>query len=305
VVLIITVLMRGFRPSCHSCPCSRSLPTHAGGQFSHKRLLDLAAITGFSGLVLSVTLYFRTVITFRIAGRPIGPVQERRQAMCRSKAEGGRRCKPKSGRGFPAAVDSTSRSATPGPSGLMRRSRAAVLKDAQEQLGDLLDAIVDGAPVDSAAALVSAADVDVADQVAEAITASLQTHGCPRGKWRRHLLCGALAAVAQAMEAGEKLAKTVVTKGVTAALTSCGVPRLAAGLAARAAVGTLMKMPPARNWEDVRRAVQLLAVSMCPNVANHPAVEQYCLRPLASQFLSDVIQAELGTLPGGDSAAAG
>ena len=43
------------------------------------------------------------------------------------------------------------------------------------------------------------------------------------------------------MKAGEDLAKTAVTKGVTAALTSSGIPRLAAGLAARAAVDTLMK----------------------------------------------------------------
>ncbi len=37
--------------------------------------------------------------------------------------------------------------------------------------------------------------------------------------------------------------------------------------AARAAVDTLMKPTPTRNWEDVRRAVQLLAVSMRPNVS--------------------------------------
>jgi hypothetical protein len=96
-----------------------------------------------------------------------------------------------------------------------------------------------------------------------------------------------------------------VTKSVTAALTTSGIPRLAAGLAARAAVDTLMKLTPVRHWEDVRRAVQLLAVSMCPNVANHPAVEQHCLRPLATQFLSNAIQEGLAALPGGGSAAAG
>lgn len=223
--------------------------------------------------------------------------------MCRSKAEGGRRCKCRSGRGSSAAVDSTDGSAPPGPSGLLRRSRAAISQDAQEQLGDLLDAVVNAAPVNSVPTLVSAADADVADQIADAIMATLQAHGCPRGKCQSHLLCGALAAVAQAMNAGEDLAKTAVTKGVTAALTSSGVPRLAAGLAARAAADTLMKLTPARHWEDVRRAVQLLAVSMCPNVADHSAVEQYCLRPLASQLLSDAIQEELAALSGGGSAA--
>jgi hypothetical protein len=188
----------------------------------------------------------------------------------------------------------------------MRRSRAAVLQAAQKQLGDLLDAAVNAAPVDSVATLVSAADADVADQVANAITATLEAHGCQRGSWRSHLLCGALAAVAQAMKAGEDLARTAVTKGVTAALVVGGMPRLAAGLAGRAATDTLMKLTPVRHWEDVRRAVQLLAVSMCPNVADHPEVEQYCLRPLASELLSAAIQEELAeSLPGDRSLSVG
>lgn len=213
--------------------------------------------------------------------------------MCRSKAEGGRRCRGRGGRGASVAVNSTGGSTTPGPSGRMRRSRATVLQAAQKQLGDFLDAAVSAAPVDSAAMLVSAADADVAGQVADAITATLEAHGCPRGNWQSHLLCGALAAVAQAMKAGEDLARTAVTEGVTATLTACGMPRLTAGLAGRAATDTLMKLTPVRHWEDVRRAVQLHAVSICPNVADHPEVEQYCLRPLASELLSSAIQEEL------------
>jgi hypothetical protein len=183
----------------------------------------------------------------------------------------------------------------------MRRSRAAVLRAAQKQLVDYLDAVVNAAPVDSAATLVSAADADVACQVADAITGALEDHGCRRGSWQSHLLCGALAAVAQAMKAGEDLAKGAVTRGVTAALAAGGMPRLTAGLAGRAATDTLMKLTPVRHWEDVRRAMQLLAVSMCPDVADHPEVERYCLRPLASELLSSAIQKELAqSLPDGD-----
>ncbi len=58
-----------------------------------------------------------------------------------------------------------------------------------------------------------------------------------------------------------RLARTAVTKGVTAALAACGMPRLAAGLAGRAATDTLMKLTPVWHWEDVRHAVQLLAMS--------------------------------------------
>jgi hypothetical protein len=189
----------------------------------------------------------------------------------------------------------------------MRRSREAVLRAAQKQLGDYLDAVVDAAPVNSAATLVSAAEADAAGQVADAITATLETHGCPRGRWQSHLLCSALAAVAQAMKAGEDLAKGVVTAGVSAAaLTACGVPRLAAGLAGRAATDALTKLTPVRHWEDLRRAVQLLAVSMCPDVADHPEVERCCLRPLASELLSSAIQEELAeSLLGDRSLSAG
>ena len=94
-------------------------------------------------------------------------------------------------------------------------------------------------------------------------------------------------------------------RGVTAALTACGC-RLAAGLAGRAAADMLMKLTPVRHWEDLRRAVQLLAVSLCPDVADHPEVEQYCLRPLASEMLSSAIQEELAeSLPGDRSLSAG
>ena len=188
----------------------------------------------------------------------------------------------------------------------MRRSREAVLRAAQKQLGDYLDAVVAVAPVDSAAVLMSAADADAAGQVADAITAALESHGCPRGRWQSHLLCGALAAVAQAMKAGEDLAKSAVTASVSAALTACGVPSLAAGLTGRAATDALTKLTPVRHWEDLRRAAQLLAVSLCPDVADHPEVEQYCLLPLASELLASEIQAELAeSLPGDRSPPAG
>jgi len=152
---------------------------------------------------------------------------------------------------------------------------------------------VDAAPVDSAAALGAAAAADVADQVADAITATLEAHGCPRGSWQDHLLCGALAAAARAMQAAEDQVRAAVTTGVAAALAASGVPPQVADLTGRAAADTLAKLTPVRHYEDVRRAVQMLAVAMCPEVADHPDVERYCLRPLASAMLSSAIQEEL------------
>jgi hypothetical protein len=217
--------------------------------------------------------------------------------MCQSKADGGRRCKPNKGRSS-AAVILTSGSAAPGVSARVRRTRRAVLRDAKEQLGDLLDSIVDAARIDSAAGLISAVDTDAASQIADAITASLKANGWPRSKWRSHLLCAALAATAHAMEAGEDLAKTLVIQGVTTALTSAGIPTPAADIAARAALGTLMKLTPYRHWHDIHRGVQFLAVAVCPAVENHPEVVEYCLRPLASERLSDVLKQELAILSG-------
>ena len=210
--------------------------------------------------------------------------------MCRSKAEGGRRCRGSKGRGSSTSAGCTSTAAPPGPFGQI----------AQDQLGDLLDAVVDAAPIDSAVALRAAAAADVANQIADAITGSLEAHGCPRGSWEIHLLCGALAAVAQAMKAGEDLARTAVIEGVTAAAVAGGAPRPAAGLAGRAAADALMKLSPIRHFGDARRAVELLAVATCPNVADHPEVERYCLQPIASDLLSSAIQEKLvKSLPGG------
>jgi NAD(P)-dependent dehydrogenase (short-subunit alcohol dehydrogenase family) len=141
--------------------------------------------------------------------------------------------------------------------------------------------------------LEAAAAADVADQVADAITATLEAQGCPRGSWQDHLLCGALAAAARAMEAAEDQVRAAVTMGVAAALAVSGVPPQVADLAGRAAADTLTKLTPVRHYEDARRAVQMLAVAMCPAVADHPDVERYCLRPLASAMLSSAMQEEL------------
>ena len=205
--------------------------------------------------------------------------------MCRSKADGGRRCDGRKGPGSSAAAGSTDGSASPGPFGQV----------VQDQLGELLDAVVDAAPDGPAEARAWAADVS--NQVADAITAALEANGCSRGGGQSHLLCGALAAVAQAMMAGEELLRAAVTEGVTAALAACGVPRPVAGLAGRAAADALMKVTPIRHYADVLRAVQTLAMARCPNMADHPEVDRYCERPIASAAVSSAIQQELTASP--------
>lgn len=224
--------------------------------------------------------------------------------MCQSKADGGRRCKPNKGRRSSATAIRTGGSAPQGMSGQIRRARRVVLRDAKAQLGELLDSAVDAAPVDSAASLASAIDADAARQISDAITTSLKANGWPPSKWRSHLLCGALAVTAHAMDAAEDKAKKLITQGITAALASAGVPGPVAGMAARAAVDALAKLPEYKQWDAVRRGVRLLAVAACPAVENHPEVVNYCIRPLAQDYLPDAIQQELAELSGNISAAA-
>lgn len=224
--------------------------------------------------------------------------------MCQSKADGGRRCKANKGRRSSATAIRTGGSVSQELSGQIRRTRRAVLRDAKEQLDELLDSVVDAAPVNLTAGLVSAIDADAARQIADAITASLKANGWPPSKWRSHLLCGALAATAHAMDAAEDKAKKLITRGVTTALTSADVPGPVAGMAARAAVDALTKLPGYKQWDAVRRGVRLLAVSVCPAVENHPEVVDYCIRPLESDYLPDAIRQELADLSGNISAAA-
>lgn len=76
--------------------------------------------------------------------------------MCQSKADGGRRCKPSKGLRSSTAATKTSGSAPQELSAQMRRTRRVVLRDTIAQLEALLNALVDAAPVNSPATLVSA-----------------------------------------------------------------------------------------------------------------------------------------------------
>lgn len=184
--------------------------------------------------------------------------------MCQSKADGGRRCKPNKGGRSSATAVKTSGSASRGLSVRIRRTRKAVLRDAQAQLVELFNSLVDAAPVNSTAGLVSVIDTDAARQISDASTDSLKANGWPPSKWRSHLPCGALAAIAHAMDTVEDKATELISQGVTTALTSAGVPNAVAGVAARAAVDALKKLPAYKQWAAVRRGLQLLAVSICP-----------------------------------------
>lgn len=224
--------------------------------------------------------------------------------MCQSKADGGRRCKPNKGRRSSASGTRTRGVESRGLSGQKRRTRRVVLRDAKAQFTDLLDSLVDEGPVDSSAALVSAIDADAAGQISDAITESLKANGWPPRKWRSHLLCGALAATAHAMDSAEDRAKKLIVQVVTTALTSAGVPGPVASMAARAALDVITKLAAYKQWDAVRRGVRLAAIAACPAVENHPEVVNYCILPLASDYLPDAIQQELAELPVNVSAAA-
>src|SRR5712691_3230233 len=100
---------------------------------------DLAAVIGANGTLPPIKHYYLasrciygSCIVLRYVGCPVAPYRDERQkTMCRSKAEGGRRCRGGKGLGSSVAVDSTGISVPSGPSGRMRRTRAAVLQAAE------------------------------------------------------------------------------------------------------------------------------------------------------------------------------
>ena len=73
-----------------------------------------------------------------------------------------------------------------------------------------------------------------------------------------------------------------------------------ARVAAQAAVNALMTLSPARQFDDLLRAMRILAVATCPAPEYHKTVASCCLKPLETFVLSSVTKQELTrALPSG------
>jgi hypothetical protein len=73
------------------------------------------------------------------------------------------------------------------------------------------------------------------------------------------------------------------------------IPEPLARVTAQAAVDALSRLAAFQHFEDLLRAVRILAFLACPAPQKHRAVAMYCLRPLEKDVLSDVLRQQLIT----------
>lgn len=71
------------------------------------------------------------------------------------------------------------------------------------------------------------------------------------------------------------------------------IPEPYVRVAAQAAVNAPMALSPARQFDDLLRAIRILAVAKCPAPEHHKRVASCCLRPLETFVLSSGMKQEL------------
>jgi hypothetical protein len=117
------------------------------------------------------------------------------------------------------------------------------------------------------------------------------------------MLCDFLAAIACAMQRFQNRVQRNVRYIVSAILKSRKkgkrpiIPKPVVSIAAKAGVDALTNLlenlPPARQFNDVLRAIRILAISVCPAPEQHETVALCCLSPLEVYVLSGAIKQEL------------
>jgi hypothetical protein len=120
---------------------------------------------------------------------------------------------------------------------------------------------------------------------------------------RKHLFCQLLAEVACSMQdARDEIDRAV--KRIAAALVTyyvgekrMEVPPFVANAMADAAAKAIDKVvatvPAAMHFDDLLRAVRILALMTCPAPEKHEAVIQCALKPLGKPIVSDAVQGKL------------
>jgi hypothetical protein len=151
-------------------------------------------------------------------------------------------------------------------------------------------------PPDSIQAVTGLTVGTVSDGVAHAVVKALHGQGY---YWSEadHVLCAFLAAAAQAMQQFQDQLERAVSRMVLAILGSNEqrppIAEALARIAAQAAVDELAKLTAVQHYDDVLRAIRVLAVIRCPDPPHHRAVVQYCLSPLGEEILSNATRQEL------------
>jgi len=138
----------------------------------------------------------------------------------------------------------------------------------------------------------------LSNAVASAIVNALNRNGY-RWSHADHVLCDFLASAACAMQKFRDQFQHHVEYIVSAVLSSRRwqkrrvIPEPIVRVAAQAAVNALTTLSPAREFDDVLRAMRILAIATCPAPEHHKTVASCCLKPMETFVLSSVTKQEL------------
>jgi hypothetical protein len=157
------------------------------------------------------------------------------------------------------------------------------MEKAADEIKDWLTGVAADPPTTVATATNQAVDA-LCDKVASAIVNALHRNGY---HWSSadHVLCDFLAAAA------EHIVSTILASRREQKRQA--IPEPVVRVAAQAAVNALMKLSPAREFDDLLRAMRILAVATCPAPEQHRSVAIYCLAPLETGVLSSAMKQEL------------
>jgi hypothetical protein len=171
------------------------------------------------------------------------------------------------------------------------------MDSAIDEIKDWLTGVAADPPTTSTAATSQAIDA-ISGAVASAIVNKLNRNGY-RWSHADHVLCEFLAATACAMQKFRDQFQRYVEYLVSAILASRRgqkrrvIPEPVVRVAAQAAVNALTKLSPVREFDDLLRAMQILAIATCPAPEHHKAVTNCCLKPMETFVLSSVTKQEL------------
>jgi hypothetical protein len=120
---------------------------------------------------------------------------------------------------------------------------------------------------------------------------------------QKHFFCTLLAELACSMQEFKDDLDAAIKKVAASIISYCiakknvRIPVFVADTASEAAVKGLHKlidnMPAARNFNDLHRAVRLLAIMTCPASEKHEAVIRCCHKPLGEPIVSGLAEERL------------
>jgi hypothetical protein len=214
-----------------------------------------------------------------------------------------RAAKGQAAEGAWAFIASRSRS---GPS--LRKAAAAIATAKSKILDWLATSLGNISPTvpDLETTLVEAVGETISKDVFDALCKALESGNDIKTRAlyaQNHLFCSVLAEVACSLqEVRDNLDQAI--KHITLSLLTYEIgmkettnPDAVANAVANAAVKSIDRLiettPVARHFDDLQRAVRILALLSCPSPARHPAVLRCALQPLGEPLVSKLIQDRL------------